>query len=60
MSQVKLTIPVEVAGRVVNWIDSKAAFGDEYYHNNVNQHLKSYVNRFGPGMVRACAACAWS
>lgn len=42
---------MEVNGRVVNWIDSKAAFGDEYYHNTVNHHLKSYVNRFGPGMV---------
>eukprot|EP00658_Telonema_sp_P-2_P072595 TRINITY_DN6170_c0_g1_i1.p1 TRINITY_DN6170_c0_g1~~TRINITY_DN6170_c0_g1_i1.p1 ORF type:complete len:261 (+),score=80.99 TRINITY_DN6170_c0_g1_i1:24-806(+) len=48
---VKLEIPMEVAGRSVNWIDSKAAFGDSYYHNTKNQHLKSYVNRFGPGMV---------
>ena len=31
---VKLEVPIGVQGRVVNWIDSKASFGDEYTHKN--------------------------
>lgn len=49
---VKLEVPIGVKGRVVNWIDSKASFGDEYSHKNqAEQQFQRYVNRFGPGMV---------
>lgn len=49
---VKLEVPISVRGRVVNWIDSKASFGDEYSHKNqAEQQFQRYVNRFGSGMV---------
>ncbi len=54
---VKLSSPIGVKGpngkyHVVNWIDSKAMFGDEYTHRSTNlPQLHSYLNRFGPGMV---------
>ena len=48
---VKLEVPVEVDGRIINWIDSKALFGDEKYHKDLYKNLRGYVNRFGPGMV---------
>ena len=49
---VKLDIPISVNGSVVNWIESKALFGDEENHTAyLNDQLWSYWNRFGPGMV---------
>ncbi|KAH7387359.1 hypothetical protein KP509_16G019500 [Ceratopteris richardii] len=49
---VKLDVPIAVKGRVVNWIDSKASFGDEFNHKNQAElQFQRYVNRFGPGMV---------
>lgn len=54
---VKLLVPIGVVGRdarahVVNWIDSKAMFGDNHTHYKHNEpQLRRYVNRFGPGMV---------
>ncbi|MCO5579006.1 hypothetical protein L7F22_032857 [Adiantum nelumboides] len=49
---VKLEVPIAVKGRVVNWIDSKASFGDEFNHKNQAElQFQRYVNRFGPGMV---------
>ena len=49
---VKLTLPIAVNGRIVNWIDSKASFLDPIVHveRGVDQ-FQGYVNRFGPGMV---------
>lgn len=43
---VKLEIPVAVDGVIVNWIESKALFGDEESHRNYSrsQYL-SYWNR---------------
>jgi hypothetical protein len=36
-----------IEGRVVNWIESKATFGDEETHKNyLNEQLNSYFNRF--------------
>eukprot|EP00249_Psilotum_nudum_P002198 c15108_g1_i1 orf=225-1154(+) len=49
---VKLEVPIGVRGRLVNWIDSKASFGDEYNHKvQAKDQFQRYVNRFGPGMV---------
>jgi len=48
---IKLLVPIYVNGRVVNWIDSKASFGDEYSHKLNVEQFWSYKNRYGPGMV---------
>ena len=38
--------------RVVNWIDSKALFGDTETHNkDIIAQGESYLHRFGPGMI---------
>lgn len=40
---------------IVNWIDSKAMYGDIDTHQNyVIPQAKSYIHRFGPGMI-----CYW-
>ena len=36
---------------VVNWIDSKAMFGDPHTHEENQNQLQGYVIRYGPGMV---------
>ncbi|KAJ0400386.1 hypothetical protein ATCC90586_011511 [Pythium insidiosum] len=54
---VRLLLPIGVTGadgelHVVNWIDSKAMFGDRHTHETENaSQLEGYVNRYGPGMV---------
>ncbi|KAK7794512.1 hypothetical protein R5R35_004728 [Gryllus longicercus] len=49
---IKLEIPFAVDGFVVNWIESKALFGDEECHQNfLKDQFLSYWNRFGTGLV---------
>ncbi|KAG3113422.1 hypothetical protein PI124_g10898 [Phytophthora idaei] len=55
---VRLLLPIGVKDpksgqlQVVNWIDSKAMFGDTHTHETENaRQLQGYVNRYGPGMV---------
>jgi hypothetical protein len=52
----KLCAPIGVQGadgrwHEVNWIDSKAQFGDPDTHKENLDQLWGYHNRFGPGMV---------
>ncbi|KAM8708585.1 hypothetical protein ACLKA7_015541 [Drosophila subpalustris] len=49
---IKMILPFLYKGSVVNWIESKANFGDPKGHKwNIQQQLQSYCNRFGPGIV---------
>lgn len=48
----KLVLPCLYKGSIVNWIESKALFGDIKTHKKyLDQQLRSYDNRFGPGIV---------
>lgn len=47
-----LTVPIAVQGKIVNWVESKASFGDEFTHKNyLREQYWSYWNRFGSGLV---------
>ncbi|KAH8411098.1 hypothetical protein KR222_002544, partial [Zaprionus bogoriensis] len=49
---IKMIVPFLYKGCVVNWIESKANFGDPKSHKwNIQQQLQSYCNRFGPGLI---------
>lgn len=49
---VKLEVLFSVDGYVINWIESKVSFGDEYsYRGYLKDQFWSYWNRFGFGMV---------
>ena len=50
---VKLDIPFATKdGAIINWIESKAVFADDENHNEyLEKQLRSYWNRFGPGLV---------
>ncbi|XP_037931564.1 CDAN1-interacting nuclease 1-like [Teleopsis dalmanni] len=48
----KMILPFLYKGEQVNWIESKAGFGDVKTHKwNIRQQLNSYSNRFGAGIV---------
>ncbi|XP_011198203.2 CDAN1-interacting nuclease 1 [Bactrocera dorsalis] len=49
---IKMIVPFLYKGEVVNWIESKANFGDVKTHKwYIQQQLYSYSNRFGAGIV---------
>ena len=48
---VLLPVPLLVRGRVVNWIDSKATFGDPATHAEYRTQFSAYLNRFDTGLV---------
>ncbi|KAL0819609.1 hypothetical protein ABMA28_007693 [Loxostege sticticalis] len=48
----KLDVPIAVDGFIINWVESKALFGDEENHAGyLKEQLTCYWNRFGPGLV---------
>nr|XP_003705213.1 PREDICTED: uncharacterized protein C15orf41 homolog [Megachile rotundata] len=48
----KLEVPIAVNGFVINWIESKARFGNAEIHQKyIKEQFLSYWNRFGPGLV---------
>lgn len=48
----KLEIPICINDKIINWIESKASFGDSQNHQQYYEdQFKGYLNRFGPGLV---------
>ncbi|KAG7200205.1 hypothetical protein KM043_000637 [Ampulex compressa] len=49
---IKLEVPFAINGFIVNWIESKARFGNAEIHQKyIKEQFLSYWNRFGPGLV---------
>ncbi|XP_012231070.1 CDAN1-interacting nuclease 1 isoform X1 [Linepithema humile] len=49
---IKLEVPIAVNGYVINWIESKARFGNTEVHQKyMREQFLSYWNRFGSGLV---------
>ncbi len=47
-----LSEPMDLEGRKIYWIDSKAAFGDEIEHRRcIKKQFSHYLETFGSGMV---------
>ena len=43
----KLEIPIAIDGYVINWIESKASFGDDHAHSQyLEDQFWSYQNRY--------------
>jgi Protein of unknown function TPD sequence-motif len=50
-----LSLVVVVDGMVVNWIESKALFGDEYSHKKyLRDQFWAYKNRYARQYGRSC------
>ncbi|XP_011134909.1 uncharacterized protein C15orf41 homolog [Harpegnathos saltator] len=49
---IKLEVPIAVNGCLINWIESKARFGNAEVHQKyMKEQFLSYWNRFGSGLV---------